>query len=51
MTLYTDNSDDDSEGTPMGSDDECIGPRDDCTERKPCCRGCKRRECEEEDEG
>ena len=44
MIFYTKNSDDDSNGTPMGSDDECKDP-------KPCCRGCKKRgECEKDEE-
>ena len=41
--------DDDDNGTPFGTDDECAHPKE-CAEPKSCCRGCKRRECEEEDE-
>ena len=33
----------DCAGTPSGTDDEYH-------ERKPCCRGCRKKECEEEDE-
>ena len=40
----------DCDGGPMGTDDECAHPKE-CAEPKSCCRGCKKRECEEEDEG